>query len=88
MSIASLVNDAFNIYFWLIIVRIFLTWIPSIDWYNQPFKFLAIASDIVLNPFRKIIPAMGGIDFSPIIALLFLQFLQLAIVRMLALLGL
>ena len=88
MSIASLVNDAFNIYFWLIIVRIFLTWIPSIDWYNQPFKFLAIVSDIVLNPFRKIIPAMGGIDFSPIIALLFLQFLQLAVVRMLALLGL
>ena len=27
-----------------------------------------------INPFRKIIPAMGGIDFSPIIALLFLQF--------------
>jgi len=88
MSIANLVNDIFNIYFWLIIVRIFLTWIPSIDWYSQPYKFLAVAADIVLNPFRKIIPAMGGIDFSPIIALLFLQFLQFAIVRMLLLLGL
>ena len=36
MSIAALVNDIFNVYFWLIIVRIFLTWIPSIDWYSQP----------------------------------------------------
>lgn len=88
MSIAAIVNDIFNIYFWIIIVRIFLTWIPSIDWYNQPFKSLALASDIVLNPFRRIIPAMGGIDFSPIIALLFLQFLQFAVVRMLAILGL
>lgn len=88
MSIASLVNDFFNIYFWLIVVRIFLTWIPTIDWYNQPFKFLAIASDIILSPFRRIVPAMGGIDFSPIIALLFFQFLQFAVVRMLLLLGL
>ena len=88
MSIAALVNDIFNIYFWIIIVRIFLTWIPSIDWYSQPFKFLAIASDIVLSPFRRVIPPMGGIDFSPIIGLLFLQFLQFAVVNILSKLGL
>jgi len=50
MSIAALVNDIFNVYFWLIIVRIFLTWIPSIDWYSQPFKSLAGISDIFLEP--------------------------------------
>lgn len=88
MSIAALVNDILNLYFWVIIVRIFLTWIPSIDWYSQPFRALAMVSDIVLNPFRKIIPPMGGLDFSPIIALLFLQFVQFAIVRMLLILGL
>jgi len=88
MNIASLVNDAFNIYFWLIVVRIFLTWIPTIDWYKQPYRFLAISADIILNPFRRIVPAMGGIDFSPIIALLFFQFIQFAIVRMLLILGL
>lgn len=88
MSIAVLVNDILNLYFWIIIVRIFLTWIPSINWYSQPFKTLALISDVVLNPFRKIIPPMGGLDFSPIIALLFLQFVQFAIVRMLLILGL
>lgn len=88
MNIAALVNDIFNIYFWVIVVRIFLTWIPSINWYSQPYKFLALISDIVLEPFRRIIPALGGIDFSPIIALLFLQILQFAIVRMLLILGL
>ena len=88
MSITALVNDIFNIYFWLIIVRIFLTWIPSIDWYVQPFRSLALISDVILEPFRRIIPPMGGLDFSPIIALLFLQLLQFAFVRMLVILGL
>ena len=88
MHFATVINDLFNIYFWIIIVRIFLTWIPSIDWYSQPFKFLALISDIVLEPFRRIIPPLGGLDFSPIVALLFLQFLQYATVRMLILLGL
>ncbi len=88
MSISSFVNNLFNIYFWVIIVRIFLTWIPSINWYSQPFKFLALISDVILEPFRRIIPALGGIDFSPIIALLFLQILQFAFVRMLLILGL
>ena len=88
MSIAYFVNSLLNLYFWLIIIRIFLTWIPSINWYSQPFRAMAVVSDIVLEPFRKIIPPMGGLDFSPIIALLFLQFVQFAIVRLLVILGL
>ncbi len=88
MSIAYFVNSLLNLYFWLIIIRIFLTWIPSINWYSQPYKTLALISDIVLEPFRKIIPPMGGLDFSPIFALLFLQFVQFAIVRLLVILGL
>ncbi len=88
MRLADLVNSIFSLYFWFVLVRIFLTWIPSINWYNQPFKAIAIGADIVLNPFRKIIPPMGGLDFSPIIALLFLQFVQYCIVRVLFILGL
>ncbi|MBS6554214.1 MAG: YggT family protein, partial [Clostridium sp.] len=44
-------------------------------------------SDIFLEPFKRIIPPMGGLDFSPIIALLALQFIQYAVVRMLVILG-
>lgn len=87
MHFSAVVNDLFNIYFWIIIIRIFLTWIPSINWYAQPFRFLALISDFVLEPFRRIIPSLGGLDFSPIVALLFLQFLQYATVRMLLILG-
>ena len=65
MSIAALVNDIFNVYFWLIIVRIFLTWIPSIDWYSQPFKSLAVISDIFLEPFKRSSRQWAGLIFHP-----------------------
>ena len=88
MQLAQIVDDFFQLYFWLIIVRIFLTWIPSIDWSAPFFKALALVSDIILEPFRRIIPPMGGIDFSPIIALFALQFIQVALVRLLLTLNL
>ena len=67
------------IYFYSIIMvlRIFLTWLPSIDWEKQPVKFIRIISDAYLDIFRRFIPPMGGLDFSPIIALLFLNILQM-----------
>ena len=83
MLIASIVNLLFEIYGWFLIVRIFLTWIPSIDWYKEPFRSVAAAADIFLNPFRKIIPPVSGLDLSPIVALIFLRFAQISIVKVL-----
>ena len=88
MQLSQIVYDFFQLYFWLIIVRIFLTWIPSIDWSAPFFRALALVSDIILEPFRKIIPPMSGIDFSPIIALFALQFIQIALVKICIMLGL
>ncbi len=88
MRISTLIYYLFQLYFWLLIVRIFLTWIPSVDWNTPFFKWLAEISDIYLNPFRRIIPAVGGLDFSPIVAIIFLQFCQWAIVMALFRMGL
>lgn len=76
MSIAAIVSNIFYFYFILIILRIFLTWIPSIDWYQQPFRALREVTDMYLNIFRRFIPPVGGLDFSPIIAIIVLQILQ------------
>ena len=66
------------IYFYsiLIVLRIFMSWIPSIDWDRQPVKFIRIITDAYLDLFRRFIPPLGGLDFSPIIALLVLGFIQ------------
>lgn len=65
-----------NIYFVLLVIRILLSWFPTVDWYKQPFAILSQLTDPYLNLFRRIIPPLGGIDFSPILAFLALQFVQ------------
>ncbi|KOP27035.1 hypothetical protein AMR41_06665 [Hapalosiphon sp. MRB220] len=62
-----------NIYSTLLIIRVLLTWFPNINWYNQPFAALSQITDPYLNVFRNIIPPLGGIDFSPILAFLVLN---------------
>lgn len=81
MNIVKVINNIFYFYYLLIILRIFLTWIPTIDWSVQPTKSIREVTDLYLDVFRKIIPPMGGLDFSPIIALLVLQVIQVVVVN-------
>ncbi len=62
-----------QIYNILLIIRVLLTWFPNISWYNQPFAALSQITDPYLNLFRSIIPPLGGMDFSPLLAFLVLQ---------------
>lgn len=84
MFAVKVINNIFYFYYLLIILRIFLTWIPSIDWQQQPIKAIREVTDMYLDIFRRIIPPAGGIDFSPIIALIALQIIQIIIVRIAA----
>jgi len=70
------VNGLFNMFYILIILRIFMSWIPSIDWEQQPIKFVREITDSYLDIFRRFVPPLGGLDFSPIIAIIVLQILQ------------
>ncbi len=76
LGIAHGINNIFNLYFFLIILRIFLSWIPSIRWELQPWQTLSQITDIYLNLFRRWIPPLAGLDFSPIVALIVLQIAQ------------
>jgi YggT family protein len=64
-----------SIYIALLVIRILLTWFPTVNWYNQPFSALSQITDPYLNIFRSIIPPLGGMDFSPMLAILALQLL-------------
>ena len=82
--IANGINNIFNLYFFLLILRIFLTWVPSINWWKQPWQTLQQITDIYLNLFRRIIPPFNGLDFSPIIALIVLQIVQAVVVSIIS----
>lgn len=61
-----------------------MTWIPNINWEQQPVKSIREVTDLYLNLFRRFVPPMGGLDFSPIIAILLLQVLQVLVVNFVA----
>jgi YggT family protein len=65
-----------NIYYVLLIVRILLSWFPTVNWFNPPFSILSQLTDPYLNLFRSIIPPLGGLDFSPMLAFLVLFVVQ------------
>lgn len=75
-----IITTLFQVYFWIILVRCLLSFIPNINWFNQPFVFIREITDSYLNLFRRFIPPFGGLDFSPIVAILLLQVVQYVIV--------
>jgi len=69
----STLNTFIQIYTALLFIRVLLTWFPTINWYNQPFSALSQITDPYLNIFRSFIPPLGGIDISPMLAIILLQ---------------
>lgn len=74
--LVSTIVTFINIYTALLFIRILLSWFPNINWFDPPFSILSQLTDPYLNIFRSIIPPLGGLDFSPILALLLLQVVQ------------
>lgn len=63
----------FQIYLALLLVRILLSWFPNVDWSNPFFSTISQLTDPYLNLFRSIIPPIGGIDLSAILAIFAVQ---------------
>lgn len=60
-------------YSWALIIFILLSWFPNAR-ESAIGQFLARICEPYLEPFRKIIPPIGMIDISPIVAILVLKF--------------
>lgn len=76
MGISLAVARIFDLIFLLLFITILLSWVPTINWFNEPFRSLRAFSEIFLGPFRKLIPPIGMIDISPIVAFFCLSILR------------
>lgn len=56
-------------------LRVYLTWLPNINFFVQPFYSLAKMTDPYLRLFRGIIPPLIGFDLSPLLGFVLLTFL-------------
>jgi YggT family protein len=76
---AQAIAQFISIYLVLLIIRILLSWFPNLDWSNPILSTLSQLTDPYLNLFRSIIPPLGGIDFSPILAFIVLNVVSQAL---------
>jgi len=88
LGIAKVLGIVLNIYMWVIIIRALLSWVNP-DPYNPIVQMLTRATEPVLRPIRKLVPPwkMGGLDLSPLIAILIIYFLEIAVVDTLVRIG-
>ena len=74
-AVAGLLNWALWAYMWILVARAVISWV-SPDPYNPIVQFLVRSTEPVLRPVRRLLPLAGGIDFSPLVVILGLVFLQ------------
>ncbi|MCH5377212.1 MAG: YggT family protein [Planctomycetes bacterium] len=65
-----------QLYSFVLLARVILSWIPSADPRNPIVQFLYQVTEPVLAPVRAVIPPLGMMDISPIVVFLGLQILH------------
>ena len=63
-------------YSYILIFRVLLSWFPNLDWSNPVLSSVSSITDPYLNMFRGLIPPLGGIDLSAILAFIALSLLS------------
>jgi YggT family protein len=71
-AIFELAILSLNLFFFVILIKVILSWVAPQN-YNPITALLHTMAEPVLRPFRRVIPAIGGIDISPIFAIIFLK---------------
>ena len=80
IAIAQIVSAILTILTWIIVIRALISWVNP-DPYNQIVQFLYRVTEPILMPIRRILPAMGGFDLSPIVALVGIMFIRSFVVQ-------
>ena len=82
-----LIITIIDIYFWIILAMVVMSWLLAFNIMNagnsyvrQAAKALHRLTEPLLGPIRRMLPDLGGIDISPIVLLLALQFLRYIII--------
>jgi len=71
-AILELAILSLNLFFFVILIKIILSWVAPQN-YNPMTVLLNSMAEPLLRPFRRIVPAVGGFDISPIFAIVLLK---------------
>ena len=77
-STTEIANQLLDMMFWLIIIQAVLSWISP--GHNPNTVIFDQLTQPILAPFRRFIPPMGGIDLTPIVAILAIKLFQIVVI--------
>ena len=87
-TIFNLLDIIVNLYMWCFIISAVMSWLIAFNVINTGNRLIYMVGDTLyrltepmLRPIRNLLPNFGGIDFSPLIAILILLFLKDGILR-------
>ncbi|HKI83887.1 MAG TPA: YggT family protein [Candidatus Krumholzibacteria bacterium] len=82
MQIANLLTTLLDLYMLVLLARVLLSWV-SLGRQHPVSVWVYRATEPLLAPIRSVFGIWGGLDFSPVVAILILSFLRRLIVRIL-----
>ena len=84
LALVWLIDTVIQLMIWFIIASAIRSWVFAFDVINHRNRFVSQIAGFLdavtrplLEPFRRIIPTLGGIDISPIVVLLLLNFARI-----------
>ncbi len=75
LGLAETVNLLLMLYFWLILIRVLMSWIGG--GHHPLVPLVTQLTEPLLRPLRRVLPAPGGLDLSPMLAMLALMLLRI-----------
>jgi YggT family protein len=78
MSFLGVFRTALDVFFYAILLQVILSWV------NPPSPISGVLNSLtkpILAPIQRILPNAAGMDFSPIVALILIQMLNISVVR-------
>ena len=78
LSFLGLLRTALDVFFYAILLQVILSWVNP----HSPFSgVLDTLTRPILSPIRRIIPSTNGLDFSPLVALILLQMVNISVFK-------
>jgi YggT family protein len=78
LSLQALIEMVLELYFFSILIQAVLSWVNP-GTYSPITSILWTLNEPILRPIRRVLPPLGGIDFSPLVAMILLQVLRILI---------
>lgn len=88
VPLIRILHMALSLYQWLLIIYVIMSWLEQFNIINNQNQFVYTISNAlfrlnepILGRIRRILPAIGGVDLSPLVALLVIVFIQTMLER-------